>query len=180
MERMPLVSVPVEIEARLAQLGGRTVNLYRALANHPDLLTAYIEFAWALRQRCKTPRRLRELMIVRGAQMCQSAYELDQHTTMAKAAGVSDLELKDLANWRASGLFAPAERAALGYMEEVVNQSVSEVTVSQLHEHFTNSERIELTMTAAFYTMVPRMLDALAVPRDNPDSRLEAHGDGLG
>jgi 4-carboxymuconolactone decarboxylase len=173
MQRMPLVNVPADIEARLNQLGGRSVNLYRALANHPLLLSSYIEFAWALRKQCQTPRRLRELMIVRGSEICGSAYELQLHAAMARAAGVSATELANLANWRQTTSFTQAERAALKYMEEMLDLAVTDATVADLKRYFSDSERVELTLTAALYAMVPRVLDALGVPLDQPADRLE-------
>jgi 4-carboxymuconolactone decarboxylase len=161
---MPLVEVPAAIEARLAELGGRPVNLYRALANNPDLLSAWIEFAWSIRQKPTTSRRLRELMIVRGAALMDCQYELSHHRLMARRSGVSDAELEALEGWRESSLFAPAERAALAFMEAMVEGAVPEAVGSELAVHFDPSERVELALTAGLYCMVPRVIDALRVP----------------
>ena len=162
--RIPLVAIPPEVEARLAELGGRPINLYHCLASNPAMLRAWVEFAWAIRNQCTTPRRLRELMIVRGAQICRSEYELTHHSAMALAAGVSADELEALEGWRQSSLFSAAERAALALMEGVVALSVSDEVSAELSRHFSDAERVELTMTAGAYSMVPRLLDALAVP----------------
>lgn len=48
---------------KTAHLGAKQLNLYRALANAPDVLDAWLRFAWSLRDDCTTPRALRELMI---------------------------------------------------------------------------------------------------------------------
>lgn len=161
---MPLVELPVAIEARLAELGGKPVNLYRALANNPDLLAAWIEFAWSIRQKPTTSRRLRELMIVRGAALMDCHYELSHHRLMARRSGVNDAELDALDGWRESSLFAPDERAALAFMEAMVEGSVPDAVGSELALHFDASERVELALTAGLYCMVPRVLDALRVP----------------
>lgn len=34
----------------------------------------------------------------------------------------------------------------------------------ELTQHFTDAERVELVLTAGFYAMVPRVLDACRVP----------------
>jgi alkylhydroperoxidase family enzyme len=36
--------------------------------------------------------------------------------------------------------------------------------IAELDRHFSHAQRVELTVTAAFYAMVPRVLDALGVP----------------
>ena len=166
-----LVEVPASIRARLTELGGKPVNLYRALANSPELLSAWIEFAWSVRQKPGSPRRLRELMIVRGATLMDCAYELAHHRLMAVRSGVSETDLAALDGWREATCFSPAERAALAFMEAMVEGTVPDDVNAELARHFDPAERVELTLTAGLYCMVPRVLEALRVP-------LEA--DGLG
>jgi alkylhydroperoxidase family enzyme len=85
---VPLAPLPDDVAARLRQTGAQQVNLYRALAHAPRLLEAWIDFAWALRERCDTPRTLRELMILRTAQRMLSQYEWHQHRRMAAEARI--------------------------------------------------------------------------------------------
>lgn len=162
--RVPLLELPEDIERHLTELGGKPVNLYRALANNPAMLSAWIDIAWAVRQRPHTPRRLRELMIVRGAQLADCEYELSHHRHMALRHGVSPSELEELAGWRGSNSFSPAERAGLALMEAMVAGRVPDEINQQLEAQFSPAERIELVMTAGLYCMVPRVLDALRVP----------------
>ncbi len=162
--RVPLVPLAAAVESRLAELGGRPVNLYRALANSPDMVAAWIEFAWAVRQRPGTSRRLRELMIVRGAELMGCEYELSHHRHMALRHGISQGELDTISGWRSSPAFSPSERAALDLMEAMVGGSVPDSVNAELERHFSPQERVELVMTAGLYCMVPRVLDALRVP----------------
>jgi AhpD family alkylhydroperoxidase len=164
---VPLVPLPAPIGARLAELGGRPVNLYRALANQPEMLSAWIEFAWSVRQKPKTPRRLRELMIVRGASLMDCGYELSHHRTMALRSGVSEEELAALDSWQATDHFSAAERSALAFMEAMVTGSVPDAVGAELARHFDAAERVELTMTAGLYCMVPRVISALGVPLED-------------
>jgi alkylhydroperoxidase family enzyme len=161
---VPLVELPAHIESRLAQLGGKPVNLYRALANSPELLAAWIEFAWSVRQKPGTSRRLRELMIVRGAELMDCGYELAHHRLMAARSGVSEADLAALDSWREATCFSPAERAALAFMEAMVEGSVPDSVNTELARHFDPAERVGLTLTAGLYCMVPRVLEALRVP----------------
>ena len=165
--RVPFADPTPEQLQRLRELGmPEPINLYRMLANQPDLLQVWVEMAWTLRLVAKTPRRLRELMITRGAEVMDCGYEYGHHRRMALAAGVSEQELAELGKWANSTRFSEPERAALAYMEAVLAGSVSDTIAGELARHFTASERVELTLTAGFYAMVPRVIDALRVPTE--------------
>ncbi len=161
---IPLAPLPEEVTARLQQTGAQQVNLYRALAHAPRLLEAWIDFAWALREHCQTPRPLRELMILRTAQRTLCGYEWHQHRRMAAEAGVEEYRVAELAMWRASPAFSEAERAALALTDALVDGHVPEEVNTELSQHFGARARVELTLTAAFYCAVPRLLNALRVP----------------
>ena len=161
---IPLAQLPDNVAARVQQAGAPGVNLYRALANAPRLLEAWIDFAWALREHCDTPRRLRELVILRTAQCMLSQYEWTQHRLMAAEAGVEEHQLAELPMWRTSPAFSDAERAALALTDSLVEGYVPDEVNAAVDEHFGPQARVELTLTAAFYCAVPRLLDALRVP----------------
>ena len=64
IQRYPYAQVPAEVARHIRELGGRPLNLYRVLANAPPMLKIWVDFAYAVRRECKTPRSLRELMIL--------------------------------------------------------------------------------------------------------------------
>jgi alkylhydroperoxidase family enzyme len=161
---IPLASLPEDIADRIGQAGAPGVNLYRALQNAPRLLEAWIDFAWALREHCDTPRRLRELIILRTAQCMLSQYEWNQHRLMAAEAGVDEYHVAELSMWRTSPAFTDAERAALALTDALVEGYVPDQVNVTVDKHFGPQARVELTLTAAFYCAVPRLLDALRVP----------------
>jgi 4-carboxymuconolactone decarboxylase len=161
---IPLASLPEDIADRIGQAGAPGVNLYRALQNAPRLLGAWIDFAWALREHCDTPRRLRELIILRTAQCMLSQYEWNQHRLMAAEAGVDEYQVAELSMWRTSLAFTDAERAALALTDALVEGYVPDQVNVTVDKHFGPQARVELTLTAAFYCAVPRLLDALRVP----------------
>lgn len=164
MTPIPLAPLPDDVARQVLELGAKQQNLYRALAHAPDLLRAWMAFAWALRDHDATPRRLRELMILRTAVLHQAPYEWHQHRRMAREAGVTEHEVAELQMWETSPAFGPAERAALALTDAVAVGEVPTDVEDELERHFDNAQRIELTLTAAFYTMVPRLLHALGVP----------------
>jgi alkylhydroperoxidase family enzyme len=156
--------------------GVEVPNLYRVLSASPGMLEAWIDFAWRLRLDATTPRDLRELMILRGAQLSGAAYEWAHHRPMALAAGVPEAKIDALADWRASDAFTDAERAALRVTEEITaGQGASEAAMTELKAHFPPEAVVELTLTASFYVCVARMLTSLAVDVE-PAFEAEAAG----
>jgi 4-carboxymuconolactone decarboxylase len=165
--------LPDDIAKRVAELGAKQINLYRCLAHAPDLLRAWVDFAWALRGHNTTSRRLRELMILRTAILHASEYEWHQHARMARAAGVTEQEMKDLEVWQVSNAFSTAEKTALAFTDAVVAGNVPPALTDELVRHFDETQRVELTVTAAFYAMVPRVLAALGVPIEGDSGQSE-------
>ena len=166
MPRTPLKEFEPVLKKRLEELWGTPPNLYRALANHPAIVAAWTEFANTLRHGSRTPRALRELVILRGAQVSASEYEWAQHLRMARKAGVREAQIAALAGWRTSSEFDAREKAALQLAESVTSGRVSDEVYAEAMRHFDHHDYVELSITAAFYAMVGRMLDAMAVPLD--------------
>lgn len=170
MQRVPSARFEPVLQQRLEELWGTPVNLYRALGNHPALTAAWTEFANAIRHDSKTPRALREVMILRTAQIAHSEYEWAHHLRMARKAGVSEAKIAALAGWRDSREFDAKERAALALTEAVMACNVTDEVHAEVKRHFSDAEFVELSLTASFYAMVSRMLDAMRVEMD-PDVR---------
>src|SRR3989337_2638950 len=126
MPRVPLAEFEPATKKRLEELWGNPPNLYRALGNHPPLVAAWTEFARAIRYESRTPRPLRELVILRGAQLMASEYEWAQHLKMARKAGVREAQIAALADWRKSAEFDAKEKAALAIADAVTEGRVSD------------------------------------------------------
>jgi 4-carboxymuconolactone decarboxylase len=163
MQRVPLAQFEPALGKRLEELWGQPPNLYKALGNHPKLVAAWTEFSKTLRHDTRTPRSLRELVILRGAQLMRSEYEWAQHLPMARKAGVSEDQISDLASWKMSPHYKPAEKAALALSEAVTQGQVSDEVYVEAMRHFDHHDYVELALVAAFYAMVGRMLDAMGV-----------------
>jgi alkylhydroperoxidase family enzyme len=164
MPRVPLADFEPALKKRLEELWGTPPNLYRALANHPPLVAIWTEFSKVLRYDTRTPRALRELVILRGAQLIASEYEWAQHLPMARKAGVREAQIAALPAWRTSAEFDAREKAALALGEAVSACRVTDDVYAQAMRHFDHGEYVEIALVAAFYAMVGRMLDAMGVP----------------
>jgi len=168
--RLPLKDVPAELQQKVVDLGGNpNINLYKILSNNPILLSSWIDFAYSLRNNCTTSRQVRELMILRGAQLCNSHYEWFQHEQMAIKCGISKEKIDSIKDWQKNPLFDEKEQVALELMESLIQNrgKINDELDKQLKTHFTESEYLELILTGSFYVMVPTVLEALQIPTEN-------------
>ena len=163
MPRTPLAQFEPQLKKRLEELWGTPPNLYKALGNHPKIVAAWTEFSRTLRHDTRTPRALRELVILRGAQLMRSEYEWAQHLPMARKAGVREAQIQALSAWKSSSEFNERERAALALGEAVTHGRVTDEVHKQAMAQFDHHDYVELAVVAAFYAMVGRMLDAMGV-----------------
>lgn len=151
-----------ELFEGMVRRGGKVPDLYRVLAHSPELLQAWTSFAWPLRNVDHADRALRELLILRTAQLTGATYEWAHHWPMALAAGATAAQLEALASWRDSPLFEPAARAALGLADELVRSGdSSDAAFAAVREHFDEKATIQIALTVAFYVCVARFAGAV-------------------
>jgi len=143
--------------------GRDPIALYRVLAHSPQMLRAYAGLARGLRYEAATPRALRELMILRTAQLTGSSYEWAHHRAMAEANGVPAEKVRALEAWRSSSLFDERERAALRCVEEIHAVALSDGAFAALEQLMGAPATIELVLLASFYEAVARIIQALGL-----------------
>ena len=144
--------------------GGDVPDLYRLLANVPELLKAWTDLAWPLRNVPCAERGLRELLIMRTAQSTGAKYEWAHHWKMALDAGVTEKKLAALEHWRDSDCFSAAERAALAMTDEIApGAHMSDATFQNLRAHFADDAIVQLVLTVSFYCCVARFAGGLAL-----------------
>ncbi|MEZ5728270.1 MAG: carboxymuconolactone decarboxylase family protein [Burkholderiaceae bacterium] len=91
-----------EVLARWREIRGNDAELptlYRVLGNAPALFRGWVDFAWPLRSEPRSERRLREMLILREAQICNARYEWAHHVPMALQAGVTRAQIAALSHW---------------------------------------------------------------------------------
>ncbi|MEA2385713.1 MAG: hypothetical protein QOH72_5684 [Solirubrobacteraceae bacterium] len=169
MTRVPLVP-PDDADEVVAAVfetfraeGRDPIALYRALANAPKMLRAYSTLARGLRYEAESPRALRELSILRTAQLVHSEYEWSHHRGMAEAAGVRDEQVAALAAWRGSDAFDDRERAVLRATEEIHAIALSDDGFTEIEAALGREQAVEIVLLAGFYQAVARMIQALGL-----------------
>ena len=168
---LPSEPADAELKAMFDEVRARGIavpNLYRVIGHSPPLLRAWLDFAWPLRLHAKTSRRIRELLILRGAQVSGTRYEWVHHASMALAAGVTQAQIDAIAGGDAcetSALFNAQEKAVLRLAGEVTRgPAASAASIEALRQNgFDDAGIVELTLTASFYVCVARFLQSMGV-----------------
>lgn len=157
------------LAARIAaERGGEVLHIYRMLLHSPVVAEGWLALMTAIRQRAILAGDLRELVIMRIAQLNGANYEAEQHRAFALREGVSEVQLDALEDWENSELFSPLQRAVLDYTDTMtLDVKVPERVFAEARKHFDERGMIELTATIASYNMVSRFLVALQVEGDD-------------
>jgi alkylhydroperoxidase family enzyme len=143
--------------------GRQPSDIFRALANVPGLMTAHRALPQALRGQESCPPRLRELGVLRLAQLVGSAYEWSHHRPVALDAGITAEQAAALAAWRESAVFAAAERLVLAAAEAVHEMAVTDELFSSLEAELGPAGAMELIVVISQYEAVARIIQALGV-----------------
>ena len=157
--------------------GGQILNLHLTLGHAPKIARASRTMAYTLRFDAETPRLLRELAIIRTAQLLHAAYEMNQHRPLGLACGLSEAQIAAMPDWRASDLFDEPQRALLAYTEAMVlnRGEVDDATYAVFARFFSPREIVELTMTIGSYTSTALVTKALKIAIET-DGRAAAPG----
>jgi 4-carboxymuconolactone decarboxylase len=171
MARVPLLDETTNPElanlvARLrAGRRGELINVYRLLLHSPALAESWFEHSNAVRWKTELDGRLRELLIVRIAQVQGVDYIVKQHVPALTAPeGITEDDCNALTHWRMSQNFSERERAALAYADAMTRDiEVPDSTYDEVARHFNDRQIVELTVLIGAYNMNTRVLKALEI-----------------
>jgi AhpD family alkylhydroperoxidase len=138
---------------------GRTLEPTGVIAHHKPLLAGYGMFALAQeRYSTAVDVQLKNLAMLRSAQLVGCEWCLDFGSYLAKHAGTPEAKLRELSFWRDSDRFDDRERVVLEYTEAMTRTpvEVSEELFASLREHFDDRQIVELTMTIAAENLYSR------------------------
>jgi len=141
-----------------------TGNIFRAMANAPVLLDAFLSYANALRDGSKLSPKLRELAILTVGHVTNSEYEIAHHQSHGRKAGISPQQLAAVPDFERSDLFDDVERSVMALAKESTQHvDVSEATWSAAAAHLDDQQLVELTLTIAWYNSGVRIMGLLGI-----------------
>jgi AhpD family alkylhydroperoxidase len=119
----------------------------------PDAMKGMLELERAVKNVSLEPS-LVELVKIRASQINGCAYCIYMHTKAAREIGETEERLYLLNAWRESPLYSDRERAALAWTESLTLISETHAPdgdYETLKAHFTDKERVELTLVISAY-----------------------------
>jgi len=183
ISRLPALSQPLDPSTQklldeTRSKGGQIINLHLTYAHAPKIGAANLTMAYALRFDSIAPRVLREVAIIRTAQLMESKYEINQHYPLGLICGLSKEQINLMPVWREhSGLFDARQKAVMAYTEAMLGNKgeVDDQTYQTLSNQFSPQEIVELTMAISAYTSTALFTKALKTQIE-PDGRFAAVG----
>ena len=141
-----------------------TANIFRALANAPVLLDAFLSYANTLRDGSVLSPRLRELAILTVGDTTDCEYEIAHHQSHGAKAGISPEQLAAVPDFATSDLFDDAERAVMALARESTQRvQVCDATWAAAARHLDDRQLVELTLTIAWYNSGVRIMGLLDI-----------------
>ena len=146
----------------------KVFNILKTLVRYPALLKAWVGFANHIMFGSSLSPRDREIAILRIGWLCQSGYEFGQHILMGQEAGLSDDEIKAIADGADAGNWSAAEKALINATNELRGDAfVSDTTFSELQSHFSEEQILDIVFTVGQYNMVSMALNTAGVQLDD-------------
>jgi 4-carboxymuconolactone decarboxylase len=160
--RIP-VPTPSELRPDVAELlpliappGREPARTMAVLARQPDLLAPFLGWAAALALNGVLSQRHHELLALRAARNCRSAFEWVEHVEYARATDLTDDEIAAVGRAEiARDLWSPVEHALLCAADELHRQSdVTDATWTLLTESLDPAALVEVLFVVGQYTML--------------------------
>ena len=149
------------------RIGGRDLNIFRVMMNHPKLTRRWTVFAGHVLQKQTLPARDRELLILRIGWLNQAAYEWQQHVRIALRSGISAAEIERVKEGPGAGWNAQ-EAALLQAADDLFENSVvSDATWAALATLYSTEQMMDAVFTVGQYNLVSWALNSFGVPLED-------------
>ncbi|ROS39748.1 carboxymuconolactone decarboxylase family protein [Amycolatopsis thermoflava] len=165
MARLDYVETGSEVADRIrARRGGRLTPLDGMLLHSPPFADGWNSLLGAIRGQGTLPGDLRELAVLRVAELNGAEYEWAAHEPVAKEEGMTVEQIAALREGGDRSVLDERQRAVLAYTDAMTRRiRVPDELFATLREHFDAREIVELTVTIGAYNLVSRFLVALEV-----------------
>jgi 4-carboxymuconolactone decarboxylase len=144
------------------------VNIFRVMNNAPAMAKGFSSLGSRILGQTEVDPKLRELVIDAISVKLDCPYEWSHHAKWALDVGATPDELEALKSKDLDAL-GPLEALVVSYAQKVDDSTVTDADIADLQAAGLSDQNIiELTITAGFYGMTARFLNAMAVEYD-PD-----------
>jgi 4-carboxymuconolactone decarboxylase len=176
MTRIALADLDQQPESIREWAGRRgSLNVFRLLLNAPNVFPGWTSMVDELYASPTFDARLREIIVLRVANLQGSAYELAQHLPLGRAAGLTEQQLDALATGELSEAgFSPTELTALEVVTELcTTKHLRSESFASARAVFGDAALTELLMLVSCYYGLALVLNAADLDID-PTAGLRA------
>ncbi|MBI4516540.1 MAG: carboxymuconolactone decarboxylase family protein [Deltaproteobacteria bacterium] len=141
------------------------LNVFHMMAHAETNFRPLVRLGSRILAKQQLSGKLRELAILRVAQLSRARYEWVQHVPIAKAAGASEEQVAALERGDTAAVcFDAREQVMLRFTDELIRDvRVSDATFAAARQHFSARETVELILAVGYYMMIARLLETTAV-----------------
>jgi len=156
---------PVMPDDEPAQAEGAPPNILFTIAHHPALLEPFLAFSATLALEGTLARRDAELLALRAAWNCRSAFEWGHHVLYAQAHGLSDKEITQISRDVDVAELSERDKLFLSAADQLhVRQQIDDDTWGALADKLDPAQLVELPFVVGTYTMLSMVANAAGVP----------------
>jgi uncharacterized peroxidase-related enzyme len=147
---------------------GYVPNFYAAMAHHPDALKNFLPFYASILTKGAVETQYKELVYLQTSMVNECRYCTRAHTAAAKRVGITDQQIKALANYRHSDEFDEKEKTILAFADYVTRGATGdqESVKERLKKYFSDHQIVELTLTICMANFTNRFNNALELESD--------------
>ena len=152
---------------------GQVLNIFATLGRHPELMRNFLPFGGYILSGSGLPPRHREMLMLRIGWLCQSRYEWAQHARIAKAIGLSDEEIRGIAQGPDAACWDDFESTVLRAADELhYDAIVSDATWNALETQYSMEQILDAILTVGQYNQVSMALNSFGIQLEagTPDS----------
>lgn len=161
-ELAPLARIVAETMGRAT--GSGPAHIFTTLGRNPRLFRAWLRYSAHLMPFGRLPRRDTELVILRVAWRCRSAYEWHQHVPIALRAGLTPDQVANAADGARASSFTRRQQALLAVSDELLDQrELSDATWSTVQATLGERETIELCLLIGHYQGLASAIGGLGI-----------------
>jgi alkylhydroperoxidase family enzyme len=158
----PLPRLVAVITGRITGTG--PPNIFTTLGQHPRLFRAWLGYSARLMPFGSLPRRDAELVILRVAWQCRSAYEWNQHVALALRVGLTQAEVAGAADGPSASVFTARQRSLLAASDELLaGRALSDATWSAVQAALSDRQAIELCLLVGNYQGLASAVGGLGI-----------------
>ena len=154
----------------LLKMRGVVPNMFKTLAHSPALALATAGYLKALLSDGALSGPYKELIATRLSVLLGSEYAIKAHSLSARQKGSSEYQIAAARGDYENGPFTEAEKTGFRAADRL-HRSAAEITdefFTELKQHFSDPQIVELMATAAAFELFPRFVEALRLPVTPP------------